>query len=155
MTNCDTLNTSKDNLYKLPSADSAPIEKSKQDRLIITINQSSTGNPSYRHQEESSAMPYSTESKLLPNKESIDTMMVALTTEEKEEFFHELLHASMKVVLSGKPEYVEALRQLIVAWEYTAEIAANPELARDIDNTREEIENDQSSGIDWRELLRG
>ncbi len=100
-------------------------------------------------------MPYTAESKILPNKESIDTIMSALTAEEKEEFLHELLHASMKVVLSVEPEYVEALRQLLVAWEYTAEIAANPELARDIEETREEVESDQSPGIEWRELLRG
>lgn len=154
MTSHDMLNTSRDNLIIFPNASKSSIEQHKR-TIVIKISPSSTGSPTYRTQEDSSIMPYSTESKLLPNRECIDTIMSALSTEEKEEFLHELLHASVKVVLSGKPEYVEALRHLIVAWEYTAEIAANPELAKDIDETREEIENDKSPGVDWRELLRG
>ncbi len=149
----DKMSTAK--VIKTPYADSAPVEQKKGTMVTINIKQASTEAPSYHYEEVDITMPYSTENKLLPHKENIDMIMSVLTSEEKEEFLQELLYVSMKIVLSSKTEYIEVLRQLIVAWEYTAEIAANPELARDIDETRKEIEEDQTPGVEWRELLRG
>ncbi len=130
-------------------------KKQQASTKIFIYHQVSTDTHHYYHKEVSGTMPYLTESKMLPRKESVDTIMSTLTDEEKKEFLHELLYASMNVVLTGKAEYIETLRQIIVAWEYTAHIAANPELAKDIADTRQEIENDQAPGIEWRELLRG
>lgn len=133
----------------------ALVEKGQDDTGHTYIYHQVSTETHHHHNEVNTNMPYSTESKLLPQKENIDMILSALDVEEKEEFLHELLRVSMQVVTTGKAEYIEALRQSIVAWEYIAEIAANPEMAKDIDETREETINDQLPGVEWRDLLRG
>ena len=142
-------------LYKIPNANTPVAQQIKPIVLQININQGSSSAPAQLHREAGISMAYSTEDKLMPDNKTLDLILHALAPEEKEEFLQELLHASIKVVLTGKPEYIESLRHLLSAWEYTAMINANPELAKDIDEFKNEIDNDHSPGIEWRELLRG
>lgn len=100
-------------------------------------------------------MGYLTQGKQLPKKENIELIMATLSEKEKEEFLRELLFSAIQVVNAGGPEYIDALCQVLVAWEYTAMVESNKEFLDKLEKIEEEIKNNPSTGLTWEEVLGG
>lgn len=105
--------------------------------------------------EVSTEMIYSPQNKSIPQAGLVDLAKRVFTAEEKEEFLEELLSIAIQTVKSGKAEYIEALRQTLLAWEYTALIKSDTAFLCQLEVARSEVLNDPSQGIGWRDLLRG
>ncbi len=84
-----------------------------------------------------------------------DLIKTTLSLEEKEEFLFELFPLVVQVVKTGGEKHIDALRQLLIAWEYTAMIKSDKEFVRELGEIEKEIKNDPVPGVAWREVLRG
>lgn len=91
----------------------------------------------------------------LPERKSIDTILAVLTPADKEELLKELYDNAVIAVRTGRYEDLDRLRQCLLAWEYTAHVKADKDFLKTIEELRNEVINDSTSGVDWRELLRG
>ncbi|SHH31932.1 hypothetical protein SAMN02745221_02145 [Thermosyntropha lipolytica DSM 11003] len=128
----------------------SPFSSQKHNIISISVSaQASTAS------EVNTGMGYSVQGKVLPQKDIIGLIKNVLTAEEKEELLQELLFRAIEVVETGKSEYIDALRQVLIAWEYTAMVKSDDKFVRELEETREEIKNDPEPGVAWREFLRG
>lgn len=91
--------------------------------------------------------------RVLPERESIRDIIQALSPGEKDDMLKELFNIAVMVVKVGTQDYIEALRQVLVSWEYSAIIKNNNGFLEFLDSTKKEIEEDDSPGVEWRELL--
>ena len=137
------------------SIDPSPV--SSQGHKITVINvlaQASTAVSQHINREVNTGMGYSVQNKPLPQNIDIDLINKTLTTGEKEEVLKDIVLSAITVVKTGKSEYIDALRQVLVAWESTIIVKSDHEFVLKLEEIREEVKKDPTPGIAWKELLR-
>lgn len=92
--------------------------------------------------------------KIYPKRDSLRIIMETLNSSEKEKMLEDLYNTSVMAVKNPRPEFIEALRQILVAWEYTAILKTDLNFLSKLEEQQEDaIKN--TSGKDWREVIGG
>lgn len=89
----------------------------------------------------------------MPRRESIETIVRAFGPNEHLAFLRELYDAAVLAVRSGTPEDLEAVRRVLLDWEYTAYAKGDPEFLARLRDLKKEMAEDKSPGVHWTSLL--
>lgn len=84
--------------------------------------------------------------KQAPDERFPDLAIKVFNENEKEELLRELLSVAIQSVRSGD---LEALRRVLLAWEYTALWKKEPHMLKELESGAEDSRN----GVDWRDFL--
>jgi len=84
--------------------------------------------------------------KQAPDERFSDLAIKVFNENEKEELLRELLSVAIQSVRSGD---LEALRRVLLAWEYTALWKKEPHILKELESGA----GDSQNGVDWRDFL--